>query len=236
MVIGRQINMSGEKRSLSPALAKLLEASICAIRAQGYSATAVDDICRRAGVTKGSFFHYFKSKDDLAIAAVAHWRAMTETLYSSAPYHHAEDPLDRLLGYIDFRNDILTGELPSCTCLLGTLVQETYDTHPAIRRACEQALTSHIAELTRYVAEAKSLHAPAAAWSAESAGNFIEAALQGSFILAKANHSPEVIRENLEHVRRYLRFLFQHPEQVSVFSEIHSEEESPDSSKSHYTD
>ena len=118
-------------------------------------------------------------------------------------------PLDRLLGYVDFRAASLTGELPEYTCLLGTLVQETYDTHPEIRSACERALSAHTAELTRDVEAAGQLYAPAAPWSAESVGNFIQAVLQGSFILAKAKQGPEVVRENLEHLRRTLRALFQ---------------------------
>ena len=44
---------------------------------------------------------------------------------------------------------ILSGELPEYTCLLGTLVQETYDTHPDIRDACERGMSTHIAELAR---------------------------------------------------------------------------------------
>src|SRR6185437_5568486 len=116
---------------------KLLDAALHVIRSKGYAATTVDDICAAAGVTKGSFFHHFKSKDDLALAAVAHWRAMTEGFFATAPYHQHADPLDRLLGYVDFRAAILTGEIPDYTCLLGTLVQETYGTHPHIRQACE---------------------------------------------------------------------------------------------------
>jgi TetR/AcrR family transcriptional repressor of nem operon len=165
-------------------------------------------------VTKGSFFHHFRSKDDLAQAAVAHWEAKTASLFDAAPYHQAQDPLDRLLGYVDFRAAILTGELPEYTCLLGTLVQETYDTHPEIRAACDHALSAHTAELTRDVEAAKRRYAPAAPWSAESVGNFIQAVLQGSFILAKAKQGPEVVRENLEHLRRTLRVLFQ-PDEYS---------------------
>jgi TetR/AcrR family transcriptional repressor of nem operon len=179
------------------------------IRAQGYAATTVDEICHEAGVTKGSFFHHFKSKDDLALAAVAHWRTLTEALFADAPYHAEQDPLDRLLGYLDFRAAILTGELSDSTCLLGTLVQETYATHPQLRAACEQALSAHIAELTQDLEAAKKLYAPDAAWSAESLGYFIQSVLQGSFIFAKAEQSPEVVRENLGHLRRTLRTLFQ---------------------------
>jgi TetR/AcrR family transcriptional regulator, transcriptional repressor for nem operon len=74
---------------------------------------------------------------------------MTEDIFAAAPYHKAQDPLDRLLGYVDFRAAILSGELPEYTCLLGTLVQETYATHPEIRIACDSEMSSHIAELTR---------------------------------------------------------------------------------------
>jgi TetR/AcrR family transcriptional repressor of nem operon len=190
-----------------PSKDRLLDAALHVIRAQGYAATTVDDICHQAGVTKGSFFHHFKSKDDLALAAVAHWRAMTEAFFAAAPYHEAADPLARLLGYLDFRASILTGELADYTCLLGTLVQETYDTHPDIRTACEAALSSHIAALTRDLEAAKTLYAPAAPWSAESAGTFIQTVLQGSFIFAKAQQDPQVIRDNLEHLRCYLRLL-----------------------------
>ncbi len=232
---------------------RLLDAAVHIIRAKGYSATTVDEICHRAGVTKGSFFHHFRSKDDLALAAVAHWEAKTASLFDAAPYHQAQDPLDRLLGYVDFRAASLTGELPEYTCLLGTLVQETYDTYPEIRSACERALSAHTAELTRDVEAAGQLYAPAAPWSAESVGNFIQAVLQGSFILAKAKQGPEVVRENLEHLRRTLRVLFQpdsysepkkkerhppapHPKPVEApVAELEVEEEY-DSQRSHFVD
>jgi TetR/AcrR family transcriptional regulator, transcriptional repressor for nem operon len=190
---------------------KLLDAALHVIRAKGYAATTVDDICTTAGVTKGSFFHHFKSKDELALAAIEHFSSMADGLFATAPYHEAKDPLDRLLGYVDFRASILVGELPEFTCLLGTLVQEIYDTHPAIRSACDRGMSLHIDELTRDVKLAKQLYAPDALWSVDSVGYFIQSVLQGSFIFAKAKQSPEVARESLAHLRRYLDVLFTHP-------------------------
>jgi TetR/AcrR family transcriptional repressor of nem operon len=203
---------SAARDSPSHSRTRLLDAALHVIRAQGYAATTVDDICHHAGVTKGSFFHHFKSKDDLALAAVAHWGAMTSAFFAAAPYHRPQDPVDRLLGYVDFRAAILTGGLPDYTCLLGTLVQETYATHPPIRAACEQALSAHVAELTRDVRAAKQLYASRASWTAESVGTFMQAVLQGAFIFAKAEQTPEVARECIDHLRRYLKLLLPQPD------------------------
>ena len=187
---------------------RLLDAALHVVRANGYASTTVDTLCAAAGVSKGSFFHHFKSKDALALAAVGYFSTRAVGLFSSAPYQKAADPLDRLLGYVDFRASMLSGELPEYTCLLGTLVQETYDTHPGIRDACDRGMSEHIAELTRDVTLAKERYCPAATWSADSIGYFIQAVLQGSFIFAKAKQDPKVARENLAHLRRYLELLF----------------------------
>jgi TetR/AcrR family transcriptional repressor of nem operon len=187
---------------------RLLDAAMQAIRAQGYSATSVDDICREAGLTKGAFFHHFKSKEDLAVAAAAHFSAMAVRLFGTAPYRALHDPLDRLLGYIDFRSAILVGPIPEFTCLLGTMVQEAYDTHPAIRQACETHLDVNIADIAKDVEAAKALYAPEAPWSAESLAAYTQAVLQGAFILAKANGGPDIARECVAHLRRYIEQLF----------------------------
>jgi TetR/AcrR family transcriptional repressor of nem operon len=187
---------------------RLLDAALRVIRTKGYSATTVDDICVTAGVTKGSFFHHFKSKDELALAAVAHWNERTGSFFAAADYRQALDPLDRLFGYIAFREAILVGELADYTCPLGTLVQETYATHPAIRAACDEGMSAHIAELTRDLETAKQRYAPTATWTPESVGYFIQAVLQGAFIFAKAKQGADVARGSLDHLRRYLQHLF----------------------------
>src|SRR6202011_5356918 len=190
---------------------KLLDASMSVIRAKGYSATTVDDICRAAGLTKGAFFHHFKTKEDLAVAAAGHFWETVERLSGAAPYRKLTDPLDRLLGYIDFRSAIIDGPIPEFTCLLGTMVQEAYDTHPAIRRACDTYIGVHAAAVANDIEAAKALYAPEATWSAESLALYTQAVLQGSFVLAKAKHGPDVARDCVAHLRRYLEFLFHRP-------------------------
>ena len=69
--------------SKTGARTKLLEAALSVIRTKGYSATSVDELCAAAGVTKGAFFHHFKSKDELGVAAADHWSEMTGALFAA---------------------------------------------------------------------------------------------------------------------------------------------------------
>lgn len=192
---------------------RILDAALRVIRTKGYAATSIDDLCAAAGLTKGGFFHHFKGKEELGAAAAGHFADMASTLFGQAPFRSLPDPLLRLLGYIDFRMAILKGTLPEFTCFLGTMVQETYETHPALREACDRHLTAHAGWIAEDIALAREYYTPAAPWSAESLSYHIQAVLQGSFILAKAKNGPEVAVECLTHLRRYIEFLFDVPKQ-----------------------
>jgi TetR/AcrR family transcriptional repressor of nem operon len=183
---------------------RVLDAALQVIRSKGYTATTVDDICAAAGVTKGSFFHHFKSKEDMTLAAVAHWNSSTGGLFERAPYQRQPDPRDRVLGYIDFRKALLRGNTPDYTCLLGTLVQETFETHPRIRDACNRGITQHARNVGRDIAAAKALYAPKAPWDPQVLALFTQAALQGAFILAKAQGSAAIVAQCIDHLRQHV--------------------------------
>jgi TetR/AcrR family transcriptional repressor of nem operon len=191
---------------------KLLEAALHVIRSKGYTATRVEDICEAAGLTKGSFFYHFKSKEDLALAAAEHWNAMTGAVFAAAPYQALEDPLDRLLAYIDFRKSLLRGELPEFTCLVGTMVQEVYAMHPQVRDACEQSISSHAATLEPDIAAAMKKYDVRGNWTPRSLALYTQAVIQGAFILAKARGGPEVAETMIDHLRRYVELLFHQSE------------------------
>jgi TetR/AcrR family transcriptional repressor of nem operon len=188
---------------------KLLSAALSLIREKGYSSASVDELCAHAGVTKGAFFHHFKSKDALGVAAAHHWSERTGAFFETAPYHRHSDPLERVLGYLDFRKAILKGEIAEFTCLVGTMVQEIYDTHPDIRTACEASISTHAATIEGDIAEAMKRYRIRGPWSAESLALHTQAVLQGAFILAKAKGGPEIAAASIDHLRRYIELLFQ---------------------------
>lgn len=193
---------------MPPARQKLLNAALSVIREKGYVATTVDELCTRAGVAKGSFFHHFSDKEALAVAAAAYWSQTTGALFAAAPYHKLTDPLDRVLGYIDFRRSILAGEVAEFTCLVGTMVQEVYDTHPAIRDACNASISGHAATIEADIAEAMTVYGIRAPWTAESLALHTQVVLQGAFVLAKARNDAEIAVSSVDHLRRYVELLF----------------------------
>jgi TetR/AcrR family transcriptional repressor of nem operon len=192
---------------------RLLDAAFCIIRRKGYAATSVEELCTRAGVTKGAFFHHFPSKDSLAVAAVNQWTSMSTALFSSAPYHRFEDPLDRVLGYLDFRRAMLRGGVAEFSCLAGTMVQEAYGTHPDIREACDASMGSHAAKVEIDIAAAMKRYRIRAPWTAESLALHTQAVLQGAFILAKAQGDAAVAETSIDHLRRYIELLFRRSKQ-----------------------
>jgi TetR/AcrR family transcriptional repressor of nem operon len=195
---------------------RLLDAALKVFRAKGYTATRVEDICEAAGLTKGSFFHHFKSKEELAIAAAERWSAVTGGLFAAAPYHDRAAALDRLLGYIALRRDLLRGALPEFSCLAGTIVQEVYATQPTIRDACGASITGHADTLVADIEAAMREYVAAADWTAESLALYTQAVLQGAFILAKATQDTNVAADCVDHLRRYIELLFRHPEAKEI--------------------
>jgi len=196
---------------MAPARQKLLDAALAVIREKGYVATTVDDLCARAGVAKGSFFHHFEGKEALAVAAANYWSETTGALFASAPYHAPKDPLDRVLGYIDFRRALLKGDVPDFTCLVGTMVQEVYETSPAIREACDASISGHAEKLEADIAEAMKLYGVKDVFTAQSLALHTQAVLQGAFILAKAKGGAEIAIESVDHLHRYIELLFNAP-------------------------
>lgn len=187
---------------------RLLEAARDIIRAKGFASTSVDALCRVAAVTKGAFFHNFDSKEALGVAAAEFWAETTSDFFAAAPFHRLTDPLERVLAYIAFRKAIITGDPKEFTCLVGTMVQEVYESSPDIREACGRSIFSQAATLEVDIELARRERGITGDWTAASVARHTQTVIQGGFVLAKAGNDPELARESLDHLGRYIRHLF----------------------------
>lgn len=189
---------------------KLLEAAVKLIRASGFAATSVDQLCAEAGVTKGAFFHHFASKEALGVAAAGYWSVSTSAFFAEAPFHDLRDPVDRVLGYLDLRIALIGGPPEAFSCVAGTLVQEAFRSSAAIRVAAEASIMGNAraleADLDAAVAQCGVMGTTGA-----SLARHVQAVIQGAFVLAKTQpeeSAASLAREQLAHLRRYFAMLF----------------------------
>ncbi len=187
---------------------KLITAAIATVRFKGFAATSVDEICQAAGVTKGAFFHHFATKEALAVAAAGAWTNIAEQrIFTEPGWVSIDDPLERLIGHIDFRLSMLDGPVEDFTCFVGTVVQESYNSSAPIRAACDASISAYAERLARDIQPAIEKYKVTEA-DALSLAFYIQAVLQGAFILAKARGGPEIARDSVAHLKRYIVMLF----------------------------
>ena len=193
----------------SPTKVKLLDAAQELMLAKGYTATSVEEVCQAAGLTKGSFFHYFEGKEQLGREVAQRFADSMQQLFESAPFHQEKDPLDRVFGRVDFLIEL--SHRPrhgSPGCLLGTFAQELSATHPTIRSVCADCFDAVSRSFKQDLEEAKAKYAPRARWSPQSLADHLTAVAQGAMILAKARQDSTVMAESLTHFREYLKGVF----------------------------
>jgi TetR/AcrR family transcriptional repressor of nem operon len=88
------------------------------------------------------------------------------------------------------------------------MVQETFESSPAIRAACDASISEHAAKIETDIAEAMREHGVRAPWTATSLALHTQAVLQGAFILAKARNDAKIAAASIDHLRRYIVSLF----------------------------
>jgi TetR/AcrR family transcriptional repressor of nem operon len=121
-----------------------------------------------------------------------------------------------VLAYVAFRKAIIVGELAEFTCLVGTMAQEVYATSSDIREACGKSIFGHAATLEADIEAAMGARGIRGDWTPESLARHTQAVMQGGFVLAKAGNDPDLARESLDHLDRYIRGLFNMSEEVEA--------------------
>ena len=190
-----------------PARKKILEAARSLFMEKGYEGASVDEICRLAKLTKGSFFHYFKSKDEVVIAALDQYHNDMKDKFMACCCVETRDPLERIYIFLDgLKKSMKEGN--GGGCLMGALGQELSDTHPAVRKMCDESFSGIMAFLEKDLAAAKKKYAPKSSIDPKGLAEHFVAVMQGAKLLARVRKDGKVAVRELEHYKEYLKQLF----------------------------
>lgn len=186
---------------------RLLDAAMNLMLRQGFTATTVDQICAEADLTKGSFFHYFKTKEEIGEGALDHFYGRQQQQFAEAEFVRLADPLERIHGLLDFVIQKMNGPQAK-SCLCGNLAQELAHSHPRFRSSCDEKFSGFAKLIETTLREAKAKHKAKLDFDPESVSLLFVSLMQGSILLAKTMQDTKLIAHNLEHFRSYVDTLF----------------------------
>ncbi|MER6979146.1 TetR/AcrR family transcriptional regulator [Streptomyces carpinensis] len=171
----------------SDAREKILTAAQALIELRGYSALGVAEICKAAGVPKGSFYYFFESKEALALAVLdEHWEAQRSD-WARILRDDAE-PLSRLRRLFEETEAGLRAGQRSCGtvsgCMFGNLTLELSNQTEPIRERLQQIFDAQVEMVEKVIGEARERGEVTVGDTREAARSIV-AQLEGQVLFAK---------------------------------------------------
>lgn len=167
---------------------QLVEASLVAFQRTGFNGTSIQDLTDEAGVPKGSFYNHFKSKEEIALAALDLYTSrngLGELADRSVP------PLERLRRHFDLRWAAVRERGYTAGCFLGTMSSEIGDTHAVARATFAAMFEAWGQALGAVIREAQASGAVTTRADAAELGRFVLNAWQGALVRMKAVKSED---------------------------------------------
>jgi TetR/AcrR family transcriptional regulator, transcriptional repressor for nem operon len=177
-----------KRRLLDTALALLLE--------RGYSGLGVQDVLERTGIPKGSFYHHFESKQDMALQAVDLYTSIGHELLDRCLAPDGRPALERVRSFFEQLGDFY-GKQGYLGCLLGALGQELSGANERFRRKIEDCLTSLAAPIANCLEEARRTGDLRADTDPNQLANVLLNAWEGAALRSRLLRSPEPLHDVL---------------------------------------
>jgi TetR/AcrR family transcriptional repressor of nem operon len=169
---------------------KLLDAAECLLLSDGYSRTSVDSVCEKAGATKGSLYHHFKTKEDLAIATLERWLMRNGGILSEGPHSSASDPVEAALLYIDHVANS-TDRLWSNGCLVGSLSMDLAASSDRMQHCVETMFKGFVAQHAQLFAPLLALNPGPETPDAEDFAEMFLSLIEGAIVVGKSYRDPQ---------------------------------------------
>lgn len=191
---------------------RILSTAKSLIMDKGFSGTAIDDILQAGGLSKGAFFHHFKSKAHLA-SELMRWHAdkdlrMFRTLAAQAEARH-EDPYDQMVMFLEtFETYISNPHQPSRGCMYAVYAYESDLFDKEVQGFVAHVLREWTAIYIRKFQEVIDRYPPVKPVTARELAEMIVAIIEGGLVLQRAYGQIEVTARQSRHFRGYLELLF----------------------------
>ncbi len=175
----------------------IITAGIQLFAVQGFNGTGLDAVLKRAGVPKGSFYHYFENKEDFGLAVIDRFAERYEKRLDAALTNSEISPLERIRLHLE--GALERFEVQNCSkgCLIGNLSQEMADLNERFRDRLEEVFAGWQRRFAQCLQEAIAHGEIAADLDPGVMAEFLLSGWEGALLRAKVMKSPRPLRDFL---------------------------------------
>lgn len=176
----------------------IISAGINLIYGQGFNATGLDSILKEAGVPKGSFYHYFKSKEEFGLAVIEYFAERFEQRLETFLEDEEVTPLNRIRNFLESGLARVTQNHCTKGCLIGNLGQEMADLNERFRSRLEEVFGMWRERFAACLNEAQKQGELSGNMDTYVVAGFILSGWEGAILRAKVMKSPQPMRDFIE--------------------------------------
>lgn len=178
--------------------AELITAGMELLASQGYNATGIEAVLKRAGVPKGSFYHHFGSKEEFGLAVIEAFAGRFLSRLDAFLTDPATTPLDRLRTFLERGLERLTEHQCTVGCLIGDLGQELAAQNERLRGRLDEILLSWRERFAVCIREAQQAGELPPSYDAHVIAGFILSGWEGAVLSAKVMKSPQPAQDFID--------------------------------------
>jgi len=191
---------------------RILDSAQAMILERGYAGMSVDALISGLGLTKGAFFHHFKSKDDLAQTLIRRYADDGMQLFRdnlARAQKLSTDPVQRLLILVGLYEEIFERlSEPYPGCLLASYIYELHQFGEDMRTVLNEEFLLSRSELGTLIREAMRLYPPRIQVDPAALADMFMSTFEGAFILSKVLNEAAITAQQLRLYRNFIEALF----------------------------
>jgi TetR/AcrR family transcriptional repressor of nem operon len=175
------------------------------IHTQGFNATGLQQILQAAGIPKGSFYFYFKSKEDFGREVIDYFSGMINGIFTHYLSDKKVPPLKRLGKLFDFFEVYFQKSGNIRGCPIGNLSLELADTNERLRVHLAGAIETLIAQIELCLKDAKRDKSIPAGLNTADTARFIFQGFEGAVLHMKVVKSIEPFQAFRSYLKGYFK-------------------------------
>ena len=184
---------------------RIVDAGLYLFWLQGYAATGMAEILARAEANAGSFYHFFKTKEELLLAVLELYIQSLEPVVVQPVLGGIADPVERVFGILEFyrKNLLATG----CTygCPIGRLALEIPEEQFRVHKRLADNFDGWTAAIEKCLGDARERFPEGTNFATLS--KFVLTVMEGGVMQARAHREVGPFDASVEHLREYFRLM-----------------------------